>query len=646
MIHVKSISKSYGEKTLFSDVNFFINSDDRIGLVGSNGSGKSTLLKIISGIDSPTTGDIQKPNDVKIEYLAQEIDFYSDNTLFMEASETFREIHELKERIEHIHHQLVIDPTDEKLIDNLGSLESRYQHLDAYNLNYKIARVLSGLGFKESDHNRLVNEFSGGWKMRILLAKMLLREPSLLLLDEPTNHLDLNSLEWLEDYLRSFKGGVVIVSHDKTFLENLTNRTIEIASGKVTDYKGNYSFYITESEKRRENLLSTLRNQQDKIKQTQRFIERFRYKATKARQVQSRIKMLEKMEVVEMVDVEDQIDFFFPESHPSGKIIAELKGLTKQYGELTVLENIDLTIERGDKIALLGPNGTGKSTLLKILAEVDKSYSGQMSFGHNVLKSYFAQEQSLELDKSKTIYQTIEEVATGEIRKMIRTLLGSFLFSGDDIFKDVGILSGGEKSRVALAKMLLSPSNFLILDEPTNHLDISSKDILKNALRDFSGSILIASHDRDFLNPIINKVIDIENGKIKIFSGNIDDYLYMKKNYGTQNQNLLNNKENIDKNNINSKERKKIEAGLRQKKYILTKPLREKIHTLENEIETTEKAIQELETEMSNPDYYKNTEIVKNNAKSYDSLKNNLENLYPLWEKFHDELAEIEKTIQ
>jgi ATP-binding cassette, subfamily F, member 3 len=646
MIHVKSISKNYGEKVLFSDVNIFINSDDRIGLVGSNGSGKSTLLKIISGLDSASSGDILKANDIKIEYLAQEIDFHSNNTLFMEVSETFREIHEIKEKIDIIHHKLVENPTDEKLIDNLGQLEDRYQQLDAYTLNYKIARVLSGLGFKESDHNRFVEEFSGGWKMRILLAKMLLREPSLLLLDEPTNHLDLNSLEWLEEYLKSFKGGVVIVSHDRTFLDNLTNRTIEISSGKVADYKGNYTFYISESEKRRELLISTLKNQQEKIKQTQRFIERFRYKATKARQVQSRIKMLEKMDFVEIDDEEDQIDFFFPESYPSGRIVSTITGLTKEYGDLIVLDKIDLTVEKGDKIALLGPNGTGKSTLLKILAGVDTSFSGELVFGHNVLSSYFAQEQSLELDKTKTIYQTIEEVAEGEIRKMIRTLLGSFLFSGDDIFKEVGILSGGEKSRVALAKMLLSPSNFLILDEPTNHLDISSKDILKNALTDYSGSILIASHDRSFLNPIINKVIDIENGRIKLFSGNIDDYLYMKKNYGTTIQNSTKDVEDNDRYNLNPKERKKIEAELRQRKYNLTKPLRAKIQKLEKEIESVEITKQEFEYEMSQPDYFKNPDRVKTVAKEYESAKNKSDNLYNLWEKYNDELMEIEQTIK
>jgi len=645
MVHIKTISKSYGEKVLFSDVNFFINPDDRIGLVGSNGSGKSTLLKIISGFDFPTSGEIQKANDVKIEYLAQEIDFFSNNTLFAEASETFNEIHELKRQIDSIHERLMKEPSNEKLIDNLGHLESRYQHLDAYNLNYRVARVLNGLGFKESDFQRTVDEFSGGWKMRILLAKMLLKEPSLLLLDEPTNHLDLDSLEWLEEYLRSFKGGVVIVSHDKTFLDNLTNRTIEISSGKVSDYKGNYNFFVTESEKRRDNLIATLRNQQDKIKQTQRFIERFRYKSSKARQVQSRIKMLEKMDIVEIDEQEDKIDFFFPESHPSGKIIATLQGVSKRFGEITVLDNIDLTIERGDKIALLGPNGTGKSTLLKILADVHGSFDGSLTFGHNVLKSYFAQEQSQELDKSKTIYQTIEEVASGEIRKMIRTLLGSFLFSGDEIFKEIGVLSGGEKSRVALAKMLLSPSNFLILDEPTNHLDISSKDILKNALRDFSGSILIASHDRDFLNPIINKVLEIENKKIKLFSGNIDDYLYMKKNYAQQSSTISTEKENSSKNILSIKEKKKLEAEIRQKKYSLTKPLREKIHSLEKEIEKIEASIIELETEMSHPDYFKNSERVKTAAKSYESYKNKLNDLYSNWEKYHDEVMEIEKNI-
>ena len=646
MVHVKSVSKSYGERVLFSDVNIFINSSDRIGLVGSNGTGKTTLMKIISGVDEPTNGNINKANDVQIEYLPQELDFDSENSLFMEASETFCEIKDLETKINDIHIKLKEDPTSEKLIDSLGKYEIRYEQLDAYTLQYKIARVLTGLGFKESDYFRKVNEFSGGWKMRILLAKMLLKEPSLLLLDEPTNHLDLDSLEWLEEYLKNFKGGIVIVSHDRTFLDNLTNRTVEISMGKVTDYKGNYTFYINESEKRKEQLIAAYKNQQEKIKQTERFIERFRYKATKARQVQSRIKMLDKIEYIEVEDNESQIGFSFPESKPSGKVVATLQEVTKKYGELSVLDKIDLTIERGDKIALLGPNGTGKSTLMKILAEIDQSFSGNLKFGHNVIKSYFAQEQSLELDKSKNIYETIEEVAVGEVRKMIRSLLGSFLFSGNDVFKSISVLSGGEKSRVALAKMLLAPSNFLILDEPTNHLDIVSKDILKNALANYAGTILIASHDRNFLNPIINKVIDIENKKIKLFSGNIDDYLYMKNKYGTAYNNEEKEIGQSSKTVTGSRERKKAEAELRQKKYNLTKPLRKKIESVEKEIESYEKLKKELETKMLMPDYYKDSERVKATSKEYETSKEKLENLYFLWDKYNEELVEIENSIK
>jgi ATP-binding cassette subfamily F protein 3 len=645
MVHVKSVSKSYGERVLFSDVNIFINSSDRIGLVGSNGSGKTTLMKIISGFDDPTSGNINKANDVKIEYLPQEIDFYSESSLFMEVSDTFCEVKELETKINDIHIKLKENPTDEKLIDSLGKCEVRYQQLDAYTLQYKISRVLTGLGFKESDHFRKVNEFSGGWKMRILLAKMLLQEPSLLLLDEPTNHLDLDSLEWLEEYLKSFRGGIVIVSHDRTFLDNLTNRTIEISMSKVTDYKGNYTFYVNESEKRKEQLIAAYKNQQEKIKQTERFIERFRYKASKARQVQSRIKMLDKIEYIEVEDDESQIEFFFPESKPSGKVVASLQEITKKYGELSVLDEIDLTIERGDKIALLGPNGTGKSTLMKILAEIDQSFSGSLTFGQNVIKSYFAQEQSLELDKSKNIYETIEEVAVGEVRKMIRSLLGSFLFSGDDIFKSISVLSGGEKSRVALAKMLLAPSNFLILDEPTNHLDIPSKDMLKTALADYAGTIVIASHDRNFLNPIINKVIDIENKKIKLFSGNIDDYLYIKKKYGTV-YSQVNEVEQTGKSISSTKERKKIEAELRQKKYNISKPLRKKIELVEKDIETYEGLKKDLENEMLMPNYFKDTERVKTVSKEYETSKEKLESLYLLWDKYNEELIEIESSIK
>jgi ATP-binding cassette subfamily F protein 3 len=644
MLFVNSVSKNYGERVLFENVNFYINSDDRIGLIGSNGSGKSTLLKIIAGIEEASTGTIQKPNDIIIEYLPQEIEFDSENTLINEASYALNEIKELKEKIDVLHQKLLNDPENISLLDTLGKYEERYQYLDAYKLNHKVEKVLSGLGFKESDFNRKVNEFSGGWKMRILLAQILLKEPSLLLLDEPTNHLDLDSLEWLENYLKTFKGGIILVSHDKTFLNNLTNKTIEIASGKVNEYKGNYAFYEIESAKRKENLLATYKNQQEKIKQTQRFIERFRYKATKARQVQSRIKMLEKMEFIEPEKDEEQISFFFPESYPSGKVLVNINSLTKSYGNNIVLDSINLTIERGDKIAILGPNGTGKSTLLKILAGIDKNYTGDLVFGYNVLKSYFAQEQSLELDKSKTIFQTIDEIAIGETRKMIRTLLGSFLFSGDDIFKTISVLSGGEKSRVALAKMLLSPSNFLILDEPTNHLDIYSKDILKNALKDFNGSIIIASHDRDFLNPIINKVIEIQNKKIKIYPGNIDDYIYLKNKYSIENS--TNNRNTVEQSlQISLKEKKRIEAEKRQRKYSLTKPVREKIQKIEKEIEINENIIRELENEMSNPDYFKDAEKVKSNAKKYDNTKMILDELYLKWEELQNELVQIENSV-
>ena len=645
MLFVNSVSKNYGERVLFENVNFYINSDDRIGLIGSNGSGKSTLLKIIAGIEEASTGTIQKPNDIIIEYLPQEIEFDSENTLINEASYALNEIKELKEKIDVLHQKLLNDPENKSLLDTLGKYEERYQYLDAYKLNHKVEKVLSGLGFKESDFNRKVNEFSGGWKMRILLAQILLKEPSLLLLDEPTNHLDLDSLEWLENYLKTFKGGIILVSHDKTFLNNLTNKTIEIASGKVNEYKGNYAFYEIESAKRKENLLATYKNQQEKIKQTQRFIERFRYKATKARQVQSRIKMLEKMEFIEPEKDEEQISFFFPESYPSGKVLVNINSLTKSYGNNIVLDSINLTIERGDKIAILGPNGTGKSTLLKILAGIDKNYTGDLVFGYNVLKSYFAQEQSLELDKSKTIFQTIDEIAIGETRKMIRTLLGSFLFSGDDIFKTISVLSGGEKSRVALAKMLLSPSNFLILDEPTNHLDIYSKDILKNALKDFNGSIIIASHDRDFLNPIINKVIEIQNKKIKIYPGNIDDYIYLKNKYSIEKP-VNNNRITTEQNSLISlKEKKRIEAEKRQKKFSLTKPIREKIQKIEKEIEINENIIRELENEMSNPDYFKDAEKVKSNAKKYDNTKIILDELYLKWEELQNELVQIENSV-
>jgi ATP-binding cassette, subfamily F, member 3 len=648
MLHLKSISKQYGERVLFSDVSVFINHKDRIGLVGSNGAGKTTFLRIVCGSDAPDSGEIYKSNDIKIGYLPQEMEIDSEQTLINEASRTFEEVFTIESEIELIHRRLESFPEDEKLLQKLGNLEHELQVLDANNLTFKIERILNGLGFKEQDFQRRVNEFSGGWKMRLLLAKLLLSEPSVLLLDEPTNHLDLESLEWLEEYLNTFKGAIILVSHDKSFLNNLTQRTFEIASGKMTDYKGNFSFYIDEKEKRREVAVAAYKNQKDKIKQTEKFIERFRYKSTKAKQVQSRIKMLEKIDYIEIDDDENSIDFSFPNPPQSGRVVYNLENLKKSFNSIRVFDNLNLTIERGDRIAVVGPNGAGKSTLLKILAGIDQQIDGKLETGYNVIISYFAQEQTLELDTTKTILETIDDIAQGDIRKRIRTLLGSFLFSDDDVFKSVSILSGGEKSRVALAKMLLTPANFLIMDEPTNHLDIRSKEMLQKALQNYNGTYIIAAHDRDFLNPIINKVFEVKESDIKVFPGNLLEYLYHKK------QNYLSNidkrekesNENIDKKNLPLKEKKRLEAELRQKRYNLTKDIRDKIKKMEDEILYLEDRIKVMDGLLADPETYKDADKTKQLNLEYKDKKDSLQKIYDLWERQQSELEEIEKSVQ
>jgi ATP-binding cassette subfamily F protein 3 len=647
MLHLKSISKQYGERVLFSDVTLFINHKDRIGLVGSNGSGKTTFLKIMADLENSNSGEIYKSSDIKIGYLPQEMNIDSEKTLLNEASSAFEEIFQMKAEIDLIHKRLETNSDDFKLLQKLGDLEHGLQVLDAQNLSFKIEKILNGLGFKQKDFERKVNEFSGGWKMRLLLAKLLLSEPSVLLLDEPTNHLDLDSLEWLEEYLYTFKGAIILVSHDKTFLNNLTLRTLEISGGKMTDYKGNYSFYIEEKEKRKEIAISAYKNQMEKIKQTERFIERFRYKATKARQVQSRIKMLEKMDYIEVEDNEDTIDFSFPDPPQSGRVVINIQNLKMRFNYITVFNNINLTIEKGDRIAVVGPNGAGKSTLLKILAGINTPSDGILENGYNVIKSYFAQEQTMELDESKTIIETIDEIAIGDIRRKIRTLLGSFLFSEDDVFKNISILSGGEKSRVALAKMLLTPANFLIMDEPTNHLDMKSKEILQIALQNFNGTYIIAAHDRDFLNPIINKAIEVKDFGIKVFSGNLTEYSYHKKQtYASSTEFRNYNPENqlVSRSNY-IKDKKRIEAEQRQKKYNLTKVIRERIKELEDEIIEREERNKNIEILLADPETYKDNEKAKLLNHEYKENKDLLSKIYTEWEDSQNKLEEIEKSI-
>ena len=510
MLSLEHIGIQFGGRTLFEDLSVTIGAHDRIGLVGANGSGKSTLLKIIAGLNSPDTGFINKAHFVTVGYLPQDGISAKGKTLYHEAETAFEDVLLVQEELKEVQHSLeTLDTSSLEYMDMLeifGELHHKLEELDAYRMKSKIEQVLMGLGFSAQDMQRQTDEFSGGWQMRIALTKLLLQEPNLLLLDEPTNHLDLESLQWLEEYLHQYNGAIILVSHDRAFLDGLTAKTIALSSGRFDIYNGNYSFFEKERVVRKELLMNQYKNQQQQIKQTQEFIERFRYKATKARQVQSRVKQLEKMETVELENEEEEIHFHFPQPQSSGRVVLELQSVVKSYGGHCVIQDLNYKIERGDRIAVVGVNGAGKSTLARILAGVEPFDSGKRIAGHNVTVSYFAQDQAEELDLSLDVLMTVESSAASETRLQLRTLLGSFLFHGDDVFKKVSVLSGGEKSRLALAKMLLQPANFLIMDEPTNHLDMRSKRVLQDALNTYGGTFFIVSHDRAFLDPLVNKV--------------------------------------------------------------------------------------------------------------------------------------------
>lgn len=647
MILLQNISIQFGGEYLFKNVTLQIGAHERIGLVGANGSGKTTLLKILAGLIQTDSGSVQKANYVSVGYLPQEAVTSSDKTLYEETKTAFEDINTIEKQLDEINSQIqnFPNPTSSnhnynELIELQGELQLKLESLDAYRMQSQVEKVLMGLGFSEEDFGRQTNEFSGGWQMRIALAKLLLSNPSLLLLDEPTNHLDLDSLRWLEEYLKSYNGSIIIVSHDRTFLDNMTNKTVALANGKLAIYSGNYTFYENESENRRQLLINAAKNQQQQLKQTQQFIDRFRYKATKARQVQSRIKLLEKIDLIEVEGVEKEISFNFPKPKQSGAVVLEIIDLTKQYGNLTVLDRLNLTIERGDKIALVGVNGAGKSTLTRIISKKELPTSGEVKFGYNVTTAYFAQTQVDELENDMEVLQVVESIAEGETRAQIRTLLGCFLFEGDDVFKKVRVLSGGEKSRLALAKMLLQPANFLIMDEPTNHLDMRSKKVLQKALINFEGTYLIVSHDRHFLDPIVNKVIEVRNKSIKIYLGNISDYIATKEKETQINQSVE-IKAKSNNAEISEKERKRLEAEERQRLYKITKPLKEMLTSVETEIKKKEKLKIEYEMLMANPEFYSDTMKVKSTNSEYKKITNELDKLYKDWAEITERLEKL-----
>ena len=534
MISVDNISIRFGAFTLFDGISFQLNKGDRVGLVGRNGAGKTTILNLIAGIQKPDEGRIVKSDASDIGYLPQQMRHSGSRSLYEETMQAFGHILKMEKEIQNLSRQLSERSDYEsdaymKLIEKLGTVNDRFEIEGGNAIHADIEKTLIGLGFRSEDMDRSVAEFSGGWRMRIELAKILLRKPDYILLDEPTNHLDIDSIQWLESYLSEFSGGVLLISHDRVFLDNVSNRTLDLSLGKVFDYKVGYSEYVQLKEERIDHQMASYSNQQKMIKDTEKFIERFRYKATKAVQVQSRVKQLSKIDRISVEQEDNQVmNLRFPPAKRSGKVVVEAKNLSKSYGDHQVLKDVDLIIERGEKVAFVGRNGEGKTTLSRILVG-DLDYRGDLKLGHNVELGYFAQNQDELMNENSSVYDTVDMVAVGDIRTKIRDILGAFLFRGDDIDKKVKVLSGGERSRLAMAVMILQPFNLMILDEPTNHLDMRSKDILKNALLQYDGTLIVVSHDREFLDGLVDKVYEFRNMGIKEYAGGIFDFLEKRK---------------------------------------------------------------------------------------------------------------------
>jgi len=651
MISINNLTIEYSGRFIFNDVSFNINKNEKIGLIGRNGSGKTTLLRLIYGAEKPQSGIITKPNDLKIGYLPQEGITLSNRVLFEEVKSSLTEITSIENQIKEITKKIENrqDYASEeflRLTQKLSEITHRFDVLGGYNLDGEIEKVLKGLGFERDEFWRRSNEFSGGWQMRIELAKILLQRPDCILLDEPTNHLDIDSIQWLENYLKNYESSVVIVSHDKSFLDNVTQKTIEISMGKLYIMNLKYSEFLKAREEQKQQIYNQYKAQQKEIEQIERFIERFRYKATLASRVQSRIKQLEKKELIQL-DEEDNSEIVvkFPEVPRSGSVVVSVKGLTKRYGEKLVLRNIDFELNRGDKVAFVGKNGEGKTTFTKILAGLEE-FEGQIEYGINVRIGYYSQNQADLLESEDTVYDVIDRVATGEMRTKIRSLLGAFLFSGDSIYKKVKVLSGGEKSRLALARLLLEPVNLLLLDEPTNHLDMIAKRVLKNALADFGGSLVIVSHDRDFLTGITTKTYLFKNKGIKEYLGDISSFI---NSYNIENLAELNRSDQSSKNqSISDKSfsgKDKIKREEQKKLQREISSAQKKIKRIEEEISSIEGDIIKIEEEFANPKIMNDYELMNQKTSIYNQLKKEIDEKYQEWEDLHKHLERIEGTF-
>lgn len=635
MLSVQNMTVSFGGEILFSEISFRLGPGDRVGLVGKNGAGKSTLLHLIAQDQTPTSGTISKEKNIQIGFLRQDIDFVKGRTVLEEAYQAFEEIKQLEQTMEEINAALV-ERTDYEsdsysdLIVQLNEVTERYELIGGYHYQGNTEKVLQGLGFKSSDFHQLTDTFSGGWRMRIELAKLLLQDNDILLLDEPTNHLDIESIIWLEEFLTKYRGAVVLVSHDKMFLDNTSNRTIEIVGGRIYDYKKAYSDYLVLREEIMTQQKAALKNQEKEIAQTEKLIERFRAKASKASMAQSLIKKLDKIDRIE-IDVEEtsQMKLRFPVSIQPGKVVLIADQVYKNYGDKKVLHGVDLEIERGTKTAFVGQNGQGKSTLAKIIVnEID--YQGECTLGHNVMVGYFAQNQAEYLDGSITLLETMEAAATDENRSRVRDMLGAFMFRGDDVEKRVNVLSGGERNRLALCKLLLSPFNVLIMDEPTNHLDIRSKNVLKEALKKFEGTLILVSHDRDFLQGLSDRVMEFKDHQVKEYLGDIQYYLDQKK---------LDHLSDLERTEKGKKDKSQDNANDYQ--------LQKKLKSLHNKQSKVESEINDLEAKVKAIDLalevnYEETIAQPNFFDDYNLKKETLEKLLARWEEITEELMKIE----
>jgi ATP-binding cassette, subfamily F, member 3 len=646
MIDIRNLSVQFTGENLFENVNIRISRHDKISLVGSNGTGKSTLLKLLYGIEQPESGEIKKQKGIRLGYLPQDLISFKGHTLFNEIKSSLPDIKSLDERekqvIENLSDPNLSEEDRNDVIEELGEIHHKKEQIDFYSADSRIEKMLVGLGFLEKDFFRLTEEFSGGWQMRIQMAKILLSQNDLVLMDEPTNHLDIDTLGWLIEYLQNSDSALIIVSHDRHFINSVTNKTLEVFDKQINFYSGNYSQYLIYKEEREKQLLSLMKTREKQIKDIEKFVERFRYKATKAKQVQSRIKQLEKLETISISEEEKKIELRFPEPPRSGIVPVELHNIEHCYGDLLVLKDVSLQIEREDKIAIVGPNGAGKTTLAKIIASKLTQTAGTLNYGHNTIISYYEQEVADSIDPDFDLIDALEDMNNELNAGQIRSILGSFLFSGDDVFKKIKVLSGGERSRVALARLLLTRSNLIILDEPTNHLDFSSKAILQEALINFTGTLIIVSHDIDFLKPVISKVLEIRDNHVKVYPGTIEYYL-------KKHQEFIDHKKNLEENQLSEKstrkDQKRIEAEIRQKKYNATKELKIELTGCESKITELESLKVHLEMQLSDATIFSNPQLAKEKKMDYQKTKECLEFEFNRWAELSNKLEEIEKLF-